>query len=89
LKSIQEEHQYTTEWVNIKNKIARKVILLPSGDQDDTYANYIKPNWPDIEYRQFRDSPSYGYGAQIRANETNKAFLTPACTEYGAMGNKW
>jgi hypothetical protein len=78
LKSIQEEHQYTTEWVNIKNKIARKVILLPSGDQDDTYANYIKPNWPDIEYRQFRDSPSYGYGAQIRANETNKAFLTPA-----------
>jgi hypothetical protein len=46
LKSIQEQYEYTTEWEQIKNKISRKVILLPSGDQDDTYAKYIKPNWP-------------------------------------------
>jgi hypothetical protein len=91
LKSIQDQYQYTTEWTNLKSKIARKVVLLPSGDQDDTYATYIKPNWPEIEYRQFRDSPNYGYGAQIRANETNKPFLTPFwmkenVTQRGALG---
>lgn len=77
LKSIQDQYQFTAEWPSIKSKIARKIVLLPSGDQDDTYANYIKPNWPEIEYRQFGDGPNYGYGAQIGANEINKAFLTP------------
>jgi Protein of unknown function (DUF1593) len=78
LKSIQNQYENTTSWELIKNKIARKVVLLPSGDQDDTYASYIKPNWPEIEYRQFRDGPNYGYGAQIRANAENAAYLSPA-----------
>ncbi len=78
LKSIKEQYEFTTEWANVKSKISRKLILLPSGDQDDTFASYIRPNWPDIEYRQFRDSPNYGYGAQIRANDTNKSFLSPS-----------
>lgn len=78
LKSIQDTYQYTSSWETIRAKIARKVILLPSGDQDDTYANYIKPHWPDIEARQFRQGPNYGYGAQIRASAENKAYLTSA-----------
>lgn len=60
LKSIQEEYEFTIQWDAIKKKISRKVILLPSGDQDDTYATYIKPNWADIDYRQFRSGPNYG-----------------------------
>jgi hypothetical protein len=78
LKSIQDKYEFTTEWQGIRNKINRKVVLLPSGDQDDTFYGYIRHNWPDIEYRMFRDSPNYGYGAQLRANETNKPLLTPA-----------
>jgi hypothetical protein len=78
LKSIQEQYQYTVQWEDIKSKISRKVVLLPSGDQDDTYATYIKPNWPAIEYRQFRLGPNYGYGAQLRASEENAMYLTPA-----------
>ncbi len=77
LKSIQDQYEFSADWVNIKNKISRKVVLLPSGDQDDTFASYIRPNWPDMEYRQFRDSQNYGYGTQIRANDTNKTFLSP------------
>jgi Protein of unknown function (DUF1593) len=92
LKSIKDQYEFTPEWANIKSKISRKVILLPSGDQDDTFASYIRPNWPDMEYRQFRDSPNYGYGAQIRANETNKPVLTPAwmlenVTSRGTIGS--
>jgi hypothetical protein len=91
LKSIQDQYEFTAEWTNLKNKISRKVVLLPSGDQDDTFASYIRPNWSEIEYRQFRDSPNYGYGAQLRAKDQNKPYLTPVwmkenVTSRGAIG---
>lgn len=78
LKSIQDQYQYTTEWDKIRKKISRKVVLLPSGDQDDTYALYIKPNWPDVEYRQFSGGPNYGYGAQLGARSEDAVYLTSA-----------
>lgn len=76
LRAIQQQYEYTTEWEAIKKKITRKVVLLPSGDQDDTYAIYIKPNWPDIEYRQFSGGPNYGYGAQLGAKPEDSTYLT-------------
>jgi len=76
LKSIQEQYEYTTQWEAIKRKISTKVVLLPSGDQDDTYAKYIKPNWPDMDYRQFSGGPNYGYGAQLGAKPENAIYLT-------------
>lgn len=76
LKSIQEQYEYTTEWEAIQKKVSRKVVLLPSGDQDDTYATYIKPNWPTIDYRQFKGGPNYGYGAQLGAKPENATYLT-------------
>jgi hypothetical protein len=81
LKSIQEQYENTTQWEAIKNKISRKVVLLPSGDQDDTYAKYIKPNWGDIDYRQFLGGPNYGYGAQLRAKPEDSLYLTAAWTK--------
>jgi hypothetical protein len=92
LKSIQEQYEYTTEWEQIKKKIARKVVLLPSGDQDDTYAKYIKPIWGDIEYREFRGGPNYGYGAQFRAKREDSVYLTSAwmtenITSRGPLGS--
>lgn len=92
LKTIKDQYEFSNDWANIKSKISRKVVLLPSGDQDDTFASYIRPNWPDMEYRQFRDSPHYGYGAQIRASETNKPLLTPTwmtenVTSRGPLGS--
>lgn len=76
LKSIQGRFEHTERWPALKGKISRKVVLLPSGDQDDTYMRYIRPNWPDIEYRQFQDAPNYGYGAQIRSSPVDSPFLT-------------
>ena len=52
------------------------MVLLPSGDQDNTFATYIRPNWPDMEYRQFSGGPNYGYGAQINATPENAPYLT-------------
>ena len=34
-------------------------------NRDDTFASYIRPNWQEIECRQFSDSPNYGDGKQM------------------------
>jgi hypothetical protein len=76
LKSIQDQFENTTQWETIRAKVFRKVVLLPSGDQDDTYAKYIKPSWSGMEYRQFTSGPNYGYGAQLRARPEGAPLLT-------------
>jgi hypothetical protein len=92
LKSIQDQYENTAAWPAIRKKISDKVVILPSGDQDDTYAKYIKPNWPDIDYRQFRGGPNYGYGAQLHAKPEDSVFLTPTwmkenITDRGPLGS--
>jgi hypothetical protein len=81
LKSIQDQYEKTSEWSKIRARVLKKVILLPSGDQDDTYAKYIKPNWPEIDYRQMGKGPNYSYGAQLRATPENAVYLTSAWME--------
>lgn len=76
LKSIEDQFKQTAEWSAIQKKISAKVVLLPSGDQDGTYASYIKPHWPNIDYRQYRNGPNYGYGAQLVAAPEVKPYLT-------------
>ncbi|WP_276372183.1 nucleoside hydrolase-like domain-containing protein [Chryseolinea sp. H1M3-3] len=91
LKSIQDQYQKTPQWSSIRKKILNKVILLPSGDQDDTYATYIKPIWPEIDYRQMGKGPNYSYGAQLRATPENviyttAAWMTEHVTSRGPLG---
>lgn len=50
LKSIEEQYKGTPEWDEIYRKVCDKVVLCFSGDQDEVYANYIAPNWPDVPY---------------------------------------
>ena len=76
LKSIEETYQDKKNWKEIKEKVSNKLIILPSGEQDNTYATYIKPNWPNIGYRQYKNGPNYGYGAQLVANAENAPLLT-------------
>ena len=86
LKSIQEQYENTTQWDAIKQKVSRKVVLLPSGDQDDVYAKYIKPNWPGIDYRQFSGGPNYGYGAQLGAKGEDSVYLTASWMKENVSG---
>lgn len=77
LKSIEDSLANREDWTIIKKRISSKVILLLSGDQDNTHASYILPHWPAMKYKQFRNGPNYGYGAQLVANNENAPFLTP------------
>lgn len=77
LKSIQEEKEGTPEWAALKAKIEQKVYLCMSGDQDDTYANYIKPNWPEMGVLNIRGGTvPLAYGAQNRVSEADKVYYS-------------
>src|ERR1017187_4184572 len=81
LKSIQDQYEKTSEWPAVKAKVSAKVVLLPSGDQDDTYAKYIKPNWPEIEARMHSGGPGLGYDAQRGARPEDAPYYTAAWTK--------
>ena len=77
LKSIQEENEGTADWSALKTKIQDKVYLCMSGDQDDTFANYIKPNWPEIGVLNVRGGTvPLAYGAQMRVPEEDKLYYS-------------
>ena len=77
LKSIQDEYEDTPEWPGLREKIAGKVILLTSGDQDDTGATYIRPIWPEVYPRGvLRGGIALSYGAQSRAAAANAPYYT-------------
>jgi hypothetical protein len=78
LKSIEDEYKNKDNWNLIKEKVSKKLVILPSGEQDNTYATYIKPHWPNIGYRKYAKGPNYGYGAQLIANAENAPLLTTA-----------
>ena len=77
LKSIQLQYSATSEWPSVYQKVSRKAILSASGDQDDTYATYIHPNWPDI-----RTLPAgvggvpLGYEAQVTVSAEDSVYYS-------------
>jgi hypothetical protein len=91
LKSIEEQYKGTPQWDAIRAKVSRKAVIHPSGDQDDTYAKYIRPNWPEIRYRQLEGGVMLAYNAQSLVSEADAAYLSAEWTrrnisERGPLG---
>ncbi|AEG44466.1 DUF1593 domain-containing protein [Isoptericola variabilis] len=63
LKSIEEEYKDTPEWETVYDKVVTKTVFTSWGQQDTTFATYIKPTWPDIEHREVATG-TWGYGAR-------------------------
>jgi hypothetical protein len=80
LKSIEDQYKGTPRWPAIRAKVIRKAVIHPSGDQDDTYATYISPHWPEIRYREQQGGVDLAYGAQSRASAADAVFFSPAWT---------
>jgi hypothetical protein len=80
LKSIEEQFAGTAQWAAIRSNVVRKAVIHASGDQDDTYAKYVRPAWPEIRYRQQAGGVSLGYNAQSRVSEEDAAYFTPEWT---------
>ncbi len=80
LKSIYEQYAKAPEWQTIREKVSRKLVIIPSGDQDGTDAGYIRPNWPEVRVYQFAGI-DFGYGAQNRAPANDTIYFSPAWTK--------
>jgi hypothetical protein len=77
LKSIQDQYVGTPQWTAIREKVSRKAVLSPSGDQDDTYAKYIRPNWPDIRLLPTGEGGvPLGYGAGATVSGENAVYYS-------------
>lgn len=81
LKSIEDEYKGTPQWNAIHEKIIRKAVIHPSGDQDDTYANYIKPHWPEIRYRMTLDAVNLSYFAAEVVSDDDARYFSASWTQ--------
>lgn len=81
LKSIQERYETSSEWPAVQARVSGKAVLSLSGDQDDTYATYIRPNWPDIRSLSAgAGGVGVGYGAYVRASAENAPYFSAEWT---------
>ncbi len=63
LRSIEDEYRGTPQWDAVYQKVVDKAVITSFGQQDTTFATYIKPNWPDIQNREVATS-IWGYGSR-------------------------
>ncbi|HJQ21229.1 MAG TPA: nucleoside hydrolase-like domain-containing protein, partial [Gemmatimonadaceae bacterium] len=78
LKSIEDRYSTTADWPAIRDKVSRKAVLSFSGDQDDTYADYIHPHWPDMKTLAPGRGVDLAYGAQTRARPEDTVYYSAA-----------
>jgi Protein of unknown function (DUF1593) len=96
LLSIHDQFVETPQWDAIRAKVSRKLIIIPSGDQDGTGAAYIHPNWLDVREYDF-SGINYGYIAQAQLSSEMKPYFTPEWTHdhisirgsFGALYRVW
>ena len=79
LMAITQQYGSTPQWPGIQEKISKKAIIQSFGDQDDTNASYIKPEWPGIEFRQMATT-IWGYGARGVVPPAFAQYLSAAWT---------
>lgn len=83
LKSIQEEYEGSPEWEEVKAKVSAKAKFCLSGQQDQTYRDYVQKEWPDVESIILNAGViSLGYGAKRGVlNPADTLYFCPAWTE--------
>lgn len=99
LKSIEERYPGNQR---VKAEVSNKAVILASGFQDETYANYIAPNWPALRVEQLSAGYStWGYNCNAGQGNTrglpdNHVYFTGAWIRkniqigpYGTLYRSW
>lgn len=69
LKAIEEQHSGSQQWNKTKEMVSRKAVIMASGFQDETYANYIARNWPQIRVEELSAGyKTWGYNCRGQGN---------------------
>lgn len=83
LKSIQEEYEGTPQWKEIKAKVSAKAKFCLSGEQDATYREYVRKEWPEVESIILNAGViALGYGAKRSvADPADTLYFSPVWTQ--------
>ncbi|QEE28936.1 DUF1593 domain-containing protein [Terriglobus albidus] len=84
LRSIYMECHDKPQWQSVKEKISRKLVIIPFGDQDGTYNSYIKPNWPDVAEWSLA-MVEYGYGIRGSLSPENMVYISGPWTRENVL----
>ncbi len=93
LLSIQEEYEGTPEWEAVHAKVSAKAVLTSWGQQDTTFVDYIRPNWPDLEHREVATN-IWGYFARgavpgDQASKLGAAWMQANVSSVGPLGAEY
>ncbi len=75
LMSIEEQYRQTERWDEIYSLIVGRTVITSFGEQDDTFATYIRPTWPELEFRDVATS-AWGYFAWMTVPENAQHYLS-------------
>ncbi len=75
LKSIYDQYSKTPQWATVQEKVSKKLVIIPWGDQDGVNARYIRPNWPGVQTWTLA-MISYGYGAARSHTPENQVYFS-------------
>ena len=90
LLDVEERYKGTRKWDAIYRKVSNKAIITRWGAQDDTYATYVAPNWPQIENREVATN-IWGYFTRNSILPEDRFLVDPEWTrenvsEVGPLG---
>ena len=87
LKSIEDQYSSSRRWNRTKAHISRKVVILASGFQDNTYVEYIAPNWPALRVEELSAAyDTWGFNCNsgtgnVRGLPDNNVYFTGEWTK--------
>jgi hypothetical protein len=76
LMSIEEEFFGTDGWGEVYELITRRTVITAFAEQDPTFAQYIRPRWPELEFRDVA-TMGWGYFAFAVVPEEDRGYLSP------------
>ncbi|WP_232548826.1 DUF1593 domain-containing protein [Propioniciclava soli] len=90
LRSIQTEFEGTDGWDALHARISAALVITAFWEQDASFAEYIRPNWPAVEFRDMA-TMAWGYGTRRSVLAEHHHYLAPDWTrqnvsEVGPMG---
>src|SRR5690349_9817895 len=103
LKSIADQYSGSRWWPQVKAEVSRKAVILASGFQDQTYADYIAPQWPDIRvenlqagYATWGYNCNFGNTGNVRGLPADRQYFQGAWIKanievgpYGSLYRSW
>lgn len=79
LMSIEDEFRGTDRWEEIYALIVGRTVITSFAEQDDTFADYIRPTWPELEFRDVATA-AWGYFAWDVVPDDAREYLTAEWT---------